>query len=67
METAIGPNADSVLLAAGLADQGYELRVEGPPPFMCGREVMYGVVYLDLDSSAGAREQLAETIQRHIT
>lgn len=54
-ESAIGPNVASVLEAVGLSGQGFELRVEGPPPFMCGREPMYGCVYLD----AAAQDQQA--------
>ena len=48
VETAVSPNTESILEAAGLAGQGLELRAEGPPPWQCGREAMLGCVYLNV-------------------
>ena len=62
-ESAIGPNAESVLKTAGLASQGLVLRAEGPPPFVCGREPMYGCVYLDV-AEKGPAEVLVTSMSR---
>lgn len=58
--SAVGPQAEAILKAVGLDEGEFKLTVDDPPAFKCGREPMYGCVYLDYSGgkpSAGRMER----------